>query len=95
MINGGHVYAKVETGSGFQVIWVIRVTLLSGSSGPHLVYTISRFCIGSHVLIIVSGYDQSDKFGMLKGDDGSISPQNRSLSTAVLEGLSIQLEYFD
>ena len=43
----------------------------------------------------MSGHDQSDKFGMLKGDDGSISPQNRSLLTAVLEELSVHLEYFD
>ena len=35
-----------------------------------------RFCIGSCVLIMVPGHDQSDKFSMLDSDNESISPDS-------------------
>ena len=47
------------------------------------------------MLITVFGPDQSDELGILDSDDGKVSPQNRSLVTAVLEELTVQLEYFD
>ena len=34
------------------------------------------FCIGSHVLIMASGPDQSDELRVHDGDDESVSPQN-------------------
>ena len=39
--------------------------------------------------------DQSDELDMLDSDNGRVSPQNWSLMTAVLEDLTVQLEYFD
>ena len=43
-----------------------------------------------YVLIMASGSDQSSELSMLNGgDDGSISPDSRHL-----EGLTIELEYF-
>ena len=47
------------------------------------------------MLITVFGPDQSDELGMLDSDNGRVSPQNRSLMTAVLDDLTVQLEYFD
>ena len=51
--------------------------------------------MGSHALIMMYSPDQSDELGVLDGDSDSVSPQNRSLLTAVLKGLTVQLEYFD
>ena len=44
---------------------------------------------------MVSVLDQSDELGMLYGENGSTAPQNRSSLTTVLEGLTVQSEYFD
>ena len=49
--------------------------------------------MGSHVLIMMYSPDQSDELGVLDGDNDC--PRNRSLLTAVLKGLTVQLEYFD
>ena len=47
-------------------------------------------------MIKVFGPDKSDELGVLDGDDGSVSLQNKSsLKTAVLEVLTVSLEYFD
>ena len=40
---------------------------------------------------MVFGPDQIDELGMLDSDNGRVSPQNRSLMTAVLEELTVQL----
>ena len=40
---------------------------------------------------MVFGPDQSVELGMLDSDNGRVSPQNRSLMTAVLEELTVQL----
>ena len=44
------------------------------------------------MLITVFGPDQSDEFD---SDNGRVSPQNRPLMNAVLDDLTVQLEYFD
>ena len=44
---------------------------------------------------MVSSPDQSDEFDVLNGNNDSVSPQNRSLLTAVSKGLTVELEYFD
>ena len=49
--------------------------------------------MGSRALIMASRADQSDELGVLDGDNDSVSAQNRSLLTAVLKGLTVQLEY--
>ena len=46
--------------------------------------------MGSHTLIMVYSADQSEELGVLE-----VSPRNKSLLTAVLKGLTVQLEYFD
>ena len=45
--------------------------------------------MGSHALIMMYSPDQSDELGVLDGDSDSVSPQNRSLLTAVLKGLTV------
>ena len=52
---------------------LILVTFCLGHTGLDPVYKISGFCIGSHVLMMVSGPDQSNELSVLNVDDGSIS----------------------
>ena len=51
--------------------------------------------MGSCTLIMLYGPDQNDELGVLDGNDGRVSPRNKSSLTAVLDNLTVQLEYFD
>ena len=81
-----------------RVILIIQVTFCPGEFS--LIWFIkypdlTPFYIKLHALLITSGPDQSEELGMLDSDDVSISPPKKVIKTAVLEKVTVQLEYFD